>query len=111
MSIHGVLAQSTVSDLEQALPWYTALLGRGPDAEPMPGLHEWHLGSGYGLQVWLEPDRAGRSSVVLQESDLDAVAARLTEAGLEHPGVAPITSGRALQLTDPDGNRVVLTGL
>ena len=41
----------------------------------MPGLIEWRLGDSYGLQVWSEPDRAGRSSVVLEDTDLDEAAA------------------------------------
>ena len=110
MSIHGVLAQSTVRDLEAAQEWYAALFGRRPDADPMPGLLEWHLGEGYGVQVFAEPERAGRSSVVLQESDLDGCAARLTDAVVDHDGVVDVSAGRALMLTDPDGNRVVLSG-
>jgi predicted enzyme related to lactoylglutathione lyase len=105
-----VLAQATVSDLGAARHWYSALLDRGPDAEPMDGLLEWHLARGSGVQVWSESDRAGRSTVVLGVDDLDAVAARLTTAGLDHPGISAATSSRVLVLADPDGNRVVLTG-
>ena len=108
--IEGLLAQSTVTDLETARTWYTALFGAGPDANPMPGLLEWHLGPSHGLQVWSEPDRAGHGSVVLRETDLDAAAARLTAAGITHEGVEQATSSPILRLTDPDGNRVVLTG-
>jgi predicted enzyme related to lactoylglutathione lyase len=108
--ISGVLAQSTVTDLSTAERWYTQLFGRGPDARPMPGLLEWHLGEGYGVQVWSEPDRAGRSSIVLDETDLDSAARRLRDAGIEHDGPTPASSSRILMLTDPDGNRVVLTG-
>ena len=110
MSSHGVLAQSTVRDLDEAVAWYAALLERGPDTRPMPGLCEWHLGKGYGVQVWVEPERAGRSSLVLATDDLDGVAARLSGAGIAHDGVVDVTASGALVLTDPDGNRVVLTG-
>lgn len=109
MTVHRVLAQSTVGDLATAEPWYSALFGRGPDARPMPGLLEWHLGDGFGVQVWAEPGRAGRSSMVLGEGDLDALAARLTAAGFDHPGPQPASSSRILPLEDPDGNRVVFT--
>lgn len=108
--IRGVLAQSTVTDLARAEEWYVRLLGRGPDSRPMAGLLEWHLGDGFGLQVWSEPERAGHSSVVLHVADLDAAAARLTEIGIDHDGTQPVTVGRILALTDPDGNRVVLSG-
>ena len=110
MSIRGVLAQSTVTDLDRATTWYAALFGREPDATPMEGLHEWHLGTGYGVQVWAEPERAGGSSMVLEESDLDATATRLSEAGITHDGVVQLSSSRGLMLIDLDGNRVALTG-
>ena len=105
-----VLAQATVSDLERAREFYDQLFDRTPDANPMPGLFEYHLGEGFGVQVWLEPARAGQSSLVLTETDLDAVALRLREAGISDADAGPISSGRALMLTDPDGNRVVLVG-
>ena len=52
MTFTTVLAQATVRDLAVAEPWYTALLGRGPDLRPMDGLLEWHLVEGSGVQVW-----------------------------------------------------------
>lgn len=108
--ITQVLAQATVTDLDRAQNWYDRLFERSPDANPMPGLLEYHLGESFGVQVWLEPDRAGHSSVVLTETDLDGAAARLREVGLTDSDAGPISSGRALMLTDPDGNRVVLVG-
>jgi predicted enzyme related to lactoylglutathione lyase len=108
--IRRVLAQCTVTDLDRAEGWYAGLVGRGPDARPMDGLLEWHFGDSCGLQVWSEPDRAGRSTVVLEETDLDGATARATEAGISHPGIEPGGGARLLQLLDPDGNRVVLAG-
>lgn len=108
--IHRVLANCTVTDLDRAEQWYSRLFGREPDARPMPGLIEWHLGDTFGVQVWSESGRAGHSSVVLVETDLDAAAARLATAGIGHSGPQPGGGARILKLTDPDGNRVVLTG-
>lgn len=108
--ISGILAQCTVTDLERAEEWYTRLLAREPDARPMAGLLEWHLGDTFGLQVWSEPDRAGHSSVVLDETDLDAAAGHVAAAGLDHDGPQSGGGARILQLTDPDGNRVVFIG-
>lgn len=110
MTIKSVLAQSTVTDLAVAEDWYTRLFGRQPDARPMPGLLEWHLADASGVQVWAESDRAGDSSMVLDESDLDALVARLDAAGIAHDGAQDATSSRILSLLDPDGNRVVFTG-
>lgn len=76
----------------------------------MDGLLEWHLGGSFGVQVWVDQARAGRSTMVVDESDLDALAARLRAAGLDHGGPQPVTASRVLTLTDPDGNQVIVTG-
>jgi predicted enzyme related to lactoylglutathione lyase len=110
MALNRILAQSTVSDLTAAERWYTALFGRGPDSRPMVGLLEWHVGETAGLQVWSEPGRAGRSTVVIGTDDVDVVVAALDAAGIGHEGLQPGGGGRILQLTDPDANRVVITG-
>ena len=108
--ISGVLAHCTVTDLGRAESWYSRLFDREPDTRPMPGLLEWRFSKSFGLQVWSEADRAGHSCVVLNETDLDAAAARLTAAGLDHGGPRSGGGARILQLADPDGNRVVFTG-
>ena len=110
MTFTSVLAQATVSDLRAAEPWYTALLDRGPDVRPMDGLLEWRVSDGGGVQVWVEPQRAGRSTVLLATDDLDAVAARLAASGTATRGIERGGGARVLRLTDPDGNRVVLLG-
>jgi catechol-2,3-dioxygenase len=110
MAIQRLLAQATVSDLEAARNWYARLFSRQPDASPMDGLLEWHLADTFGVQVWAEPERAGRSSMVLDETDLDALAARLAEAGIPNAGPEQATSSRILRLEDPDGNRLVFAG-
>jgi hypothetical protein len=110
MTITRVLAQSTVGDLAAAEDWYTRVFGRQPDLRPMPGLLEWQLADTFGVQVWSEPDRAGRCSMVLDESDLGAVVARLNEVGIDNDGPQDATSSQILTLVDPDGNRVVFTG-
>ena len=110
MTFTSVLAQATVTDGATAESWYTTLFERAPDRRPMDGLLEWHLAGGSGVQVWAEPARAGRSTVVLATDDLDAVAARLTSAGVAHGGPEPGGGQRTVLLADPDGNRVVLLG-
>lgn len=110
MTTTRVLAQCTVADLTAAERWYTTVWGRGPDARPMEGLLEWHLGGTAGLQVWVEPGRAGWSTVVLGDDDLDGLAARLARAGVAHDGPRAGGGARILLLEDPDGNRVVITG-
>ncbi|MGY1671773.1 VOC family protein [Geodermatophilus sp. SYSU D00710] len=110
MQATRVLAQATVADLDRAERWYATLFGRAPDSRPMDGLLEWHLTDSGGVQVWREPGRSGRSTVVLEVADLDAVAGDLTAAGITHDGPQPGGGSRVLRLGDPEGNRVVLVG-
>lgn len=108
--IKGILANCTVSDLQRAEAWYTVLFERAPDHRPMPGLLEWHLGQGYGVQVWYEPERAGNSTFVLDVTDLESDAKRLLSSGIAHHGPQRGAGAHILQLEDPDGNRIVLAG-
>ena len=110
MAFSRLLAQAVVTDLVVAERWYGTLLGGPPQARPMDGLLEWRLGESFGVQVWLDPDRAGRSAMVIEESDLDAFAARVRAAGVDLEGPQPGGGSRVLILSDPDGNQVVVTG-
>jgi catechol 2,3-dioxygenase-like lactoylglutathione lyase family enzyme len=110
MTINRLLAQMTVSDLDRAVSWYTRFFGREPDARPMDGLVEWHLHNAFGIQVWLDPKRAGRSTMVLEESDLNGRVAELDAEGLPYEGPQTVTVSRVVQLDDPDGNRIVMSG-
>lgn len=110
MTFTGLLGQSTVSDIDRALTWYTQLFGRGPDAAPMSGLYEWYINPQVGLQVFADSDRAGHSSTVIATADLDEAVSDLDRAGLAHPTIENASAFRIVRLTDPDGNLVVLTG-
>lgn len=55
-------------------------------------------------------ERAEHSSVVLRVDDLDVSTSAATEAGIAHDGPQPGGGARLLMLSDPDGNRVVLSG-
>lgn len=109
MDTTHLMGNQAVADLEAAERWYTTLFDRGPDARPMEGLLEWHLGEAHGLQVFRDPARAGGSGVVIRVADLDGAADALATAGLGHDGVEGATHQRILRLADPDGNVVVLT--
>lgn len=107
MAIDNVLAGVAVTAIDASAQWYEKLLGR-PRGKPMPELVEWKFTGGGGLQLFVDPGRAGQSSVTLVVSDLDACLARLTKKGLTT--VQRRTSKTALTalLRDPDGNQVQL---
>ena len=110
MAVTRMLAQMTVTKLPDSSGWYTRLFGREPDTRPMAGLLEWHLADNFGVQVWQEPERAGYSTMVLDESDLDEFVRHLDRVGIPHPAPMKVTSSRLVVLNDPDGNRVAVTG-
>ena len=109
MSLIAIYANISCSDLETSRTWYATLLGRGPDAEPMEGLVEWHHGDQAGLQLFHGPQAAGkpgRGTLTLIASDLRGEHRRL--AGLSPGEVEPGETVSIVRLTDPDGNMVVL---
>jgi predicted enzyme related to lactoylglutathione lyase len=106
----GLLAQSTVSDLDTARTWYAAVLGREADANPMEGLLEWHFSDDAGVQVWQDPLRAGSSTTVVEVAELDEELARLDKLGIAYDDPMNTPSSRIVTLEDPDRNRLILTG-
>jgi predicted enzyme related to lactoylglutathione lyase len=110
MHVSTVMAQLIVSDLDRSVAFYTKLFGRVPDANPMEKLQEWHFDDAGAIQVYEEPGRAGGSGATLHVDDLDAVVVALDGAGIEHEPVADATFVRIVQLSDPDLNRIVLSG-
>lgn len=106
MVIDNVLASVAVKDLKVASEWYSQLFGRPADSTPMPEVAEWKFRRGGWLQVYQLPERAGGGSFTLAVSDIDAVAARVRNLGID-PGKR--TSGpmvKTLMITDPDGNSI-----
>jgi len=110
MTIVRLMVSMTVTDVESAVAWYTKVFGTEPDAHPMDGLFEWHLDGHFGVQVWQDADRAGRSGMTVDESDLDGRLASLAAAGIKNNGIQDATSSRILPIEDPDGNQIVFTG-
>jgi glyoxylase I family protein len=72
LNVGDVLAGLPVSDIKAAIDWFTRLLGRGSDAEPMEGLAEWDVARHQTVQLVLDPQRAGAGMVTLQVSDIAA---------------------------------------
>jgi predicted enzyme related to lactoylglutathione lyase len=110
MPINRVLAGIAVADVDAALPWYELLFGRPADELPMEGLAEWHVPSGGAVQLVASAERAGRSSLTLDVSDLKGELAALRERGLDAGPLDDTTSDKVLiaTTTDPEGNEITL---
>lgn len=109
MNISNVLAAVAVSDLERAKRWYTTLFGRPADAEPMPGLTEWHTSGGV-VQLVVDQQRAGGSLVTLWVPDARQALSELSARGGPSVELDDSTSDKVLfaTVTDPDGNAITI---
>ena len=114
MDIVGVTIDVPVVELGRALPFYSTLLGRGPDLRPDDRTLEWilHRSPEIAVRVVAWADRHEDGAPVrlgLGVADVDAEHERLLDAVPElrpvrrKPGVIAL-----LELRDPDGNLVVL---
>lgn len=105
--LKNVLAYSAVRDIDEAIRWYTMLIGREPDTQPMKGLAEWHFEAGGWLQVNENKLLAGRSSVTMVETDIEDRIKQLKKAGIEPKSVMRDQVSVAT-ITYPDGNQMHL---
>lgn len=91
--------------------WWSVLLQRNWDSEPMPSCHEWNLADGVLFQVLDSADDAGTATVTLRITDLDAHVARMRLQGMKIPDPSPVPGFGTLRYTrfsDPEGNEVGL---
>ncbi len=105
--IKDVAAVIATGRFEDAKGWYTRLLAREPDLEPVPGVAEWQLTDTAWLQVVTDPSGAGRSAVRFGVDDLDATVSRLRDDGVsvgEPQVIADMVA--VIDVADPDGNEV-----
>jgi len=108
MTIRNALAGVAVRDLDKAVNWYTKLIGRSPDRRPMPNDAEYAFEKGGWMQIFVDKERAGRSSVTLVVDDLDATLAELDAAGIARAEPTRTDYVDIAILADPDGNQIVV---
>lgn len=107
MTVNDICAVVAASDYDRALAWYTRILGRRPDLEPIERVAEWQLTETAWLQLIEDADRAGRSAVRFGVDDLAAQTAALAAAGVavgEPVMIADLV--RVLDVLDSEGNEV-----
>jgi glyoxylase I family protein len=111
MSIKHVLAVVPVSEIDRSQRWYASLLGRPADNNPMPSLVEWQVLPGAWVQVFSDPDRAGRGLLNFAVDDLESHLAEIGGRGIETNEIADASKGvRTSTVIDPDGNTIAFIG-
>jgi catechol 2,3-dioxygenase-like lactoylglutathione lyase family enzyme len=106
-TLNDLAAVVATRDYASARAWYSRVLGRDPDLEPVDGVAEWQITATAWLQLVEDADRAGKSAVRFGVSDLAAQIAELNDAGIatgEPVVIADMV--RVVDVADPDGNEV-----
>jgi catechol 2,3-dioxygenase-like lactoylglutathione lyase family enzyme len=60
-----------VRELDEATRWYTEVLGKPPDIEPVPDIREWNI-AGTWIQLAEDPRTGGNWVLRIGVADLDA---------------------------------------
>lgn len=108
INVQGVYACASVHDFEASVRWYSKLMGRAPDDQPMAGMAQWRNMGTAGVQLWEDARHAGHSRMTIVVPVMTVERARLDAAGvLLGPDVSG-DFGVVAELADPEGNRITL---
>lgn len=106
-NINSVISVIPVKNFELALEWYKKLFERDPDVVPMEGIAEWRLVGNAWVQVSIDPERAGSTTVVIVVNDVEAQRRALSDTGLligeiiEYPEIIKMA-----EIIDLEGNKI-----
>jgi hypothetical protein len=104
VNVVGVLP---VTDHAEAVAWYEKWIGRGPDVKPMDGVAEWQLAENAWIQVAVNPEAAGGSSVVVGVVDVAKQCSGCAAAGVEVGEVNDYGFIKLAEAVDPAGNKII----
>jgi hypothetical protein len=106
-TLNDIAAVVATRDYTTARTWYSRLIGRDPDLEPIDGVAEWQITATAWLQVVEDPARAGKSAVRFGVDDLEAQIAELNAGGIATGEVVVVADMvKIVDVADPDGNEV-----
>jgi len=108
MHLQKVYASLLTANLAAAESWYTKLLGRGPDHQPMDTLLHWELFEQGGLMLSSSDEIAAKGVVFLYVEDVAAERRRLKGLGIELGDDIEGDYSTLAQVRDPDGNLITL---
>jgi catechol 2,3-dioxygenase-like lactoylglutathione lyase family enzyme len=107
MPMNDISAVVATRDYATARAWYSRILGREPDLEPIDGVAEWQITATAWLQLIEDANRAGKSAVRFGVSELAAQIAELNDADIATGEPVVIADMVAVvDIADADGNEV-----
>jgi hypothetical protein len=96
-----------VADHAEAVTWHQKWIGRGPDVNPMEGVAEWQLAENAWIQVSVDPESAGRTTVVVGVADIDTQRSACAAADVAVGDVADYGFVKTAEAVDPAGNKIL----
>ena len=103
-SVVGVLP---VTDHAEAVKWYQRWIGRAPDAEPTDGVAEWQLTGPAWIQVSVDPEAAGRTTVVVGVEDIDSHRSVCAAVDVAVSDISDYGFIKTAEAVDPAGNKIL----
>ncbi len=108
MNFQNALAGLSVNDIQAAIVWYQALIGRPPDIRPMPHVAGWQFPGGGWVEIFEDPARAGNCTVIFAIVSLERQLEELEAMGITVINMTPSEFvGEVAIIYDPDGNQIV----
>jgi hypothetical protein len=104
VSVVGVLP---VADHAEAVTCDQKWIGRGPDVKPMEGVAEWQLAKTAWIQVSVDPESAGRTTVVVGVADIDTQRSACAAADVAVGEISDYGFVKMAEAADPAGNRIL----
>ncbi len=111
MQINHVFLSLNARNFDDLAQWWTMLLERRWDREPMPSCREWNLADGVLFQILDNPDVSDKVAVTLHVDDLDYHVTRLRRAMISIPEPTEVEEFSTLRYTtfyDLEGNEIGL---
>jgi len=103
----NVIAVVPVKDHAAATAWYESWIGRIADVVPMDGVAEWQIAGNGWIQVALDPEHAGSTTVVIGVKDIQSHRIACANAGIKLGDTQDHGFIKLAESVDPDGNKVV----
>jgi catechol 2,3-dioxygenase-like lactoylglutathione lyase family enzyme len=106
-TFNDIAAVVATRDYTAARAWYSRVIGREPDIEPIDRVAEWQIAATAWLQLIEDADRAGKSAVRFGVDDVAAQTVELNDLGIATGEVVEIADMvKVIDVVDPDGNEV-----
>jgi hypothetical protein len=106
-NLTNVVGVLPVADHATAVTWYHRWIGRGPDVEPMDGVAEWQLAENAWIQVSVDPETAGRTTIVVGVKDVIAQRSACEAVDVAVGEVNDYGFIKTAEAVDPAGNKIL----